>query len=279
MNGGALEIEARAQPASGSSFYAAMRILPRKRRLAMLAIYGFCRAVDDIADNAEISRPDRLRALDAWRRDIDEAYRGAPSARVASLSDSIAAFNLDQADLIAVIDGMEMDVREDIRAPNLAVLDLYCDRVASAVGRLSVRVFGLERKPGVALAHHLGRALQLTNILRDLDEDASIGRLYLPWETLAAAGIRSHLPVDALSNPNLDLACAPLAASARQHFREAEGVMATCARSTVRCPRMMAEVYESILDRLTARGWAAPRRRVHAPKHRILFAMLRHGIL
>lgn len=279
MNTAALEVQAGAQPASGSSFYAAMRILPRERRLAMLAIYGFCRAVDDIADHAQASRPDRLRALDAWRSDIDAAYRGASSLRANPLMASIREFDLQQADFVAVLDGMEMDVREDIRAPSLSTLDLYCDRVASAVGRLSVRVFGLEPQPGIALAHHLGRALQLTNILRDLDEDAGIGRLYLPWETLAGAGIRSHTPAEALSNPHLDLACAPLAASAHQHFREADAIMGACPRSAVRCPRMMAEVYEAILDRLVARGWSAPRRRVHAPKHRILFAMLRHGIL
>ena len=87
---------------------------------------------------------------------------------------------------------MEMDVAADIRAPDLATLDLYCDRVAVAVGRLSTRVFGMEEAPGGELAHHLGRALQLTNILRDLDEDAAIGRLYLPRELLVQAGIAGH---------------------------------------------------------------------------------------
>ncbi len=98
-------------------------------------------------------------------------------------------------DFQAVIDGMDMDVRSDIRAPDLATLELYCHRVASAVGRLSVKVFGMEEADGVKLAHHLGRALQLTNILRDLDEDAAIGRLYLPREGLEAAGIDDADPV------------------------------------------------------------------------------------
>ena len=102
------------------------------------------------------------------------------------------AFGLQQADFLAVIDGMDMDVEADIRAPDLATLDLYCDRVAGAVGRLSIRVFGMEEAPGAELAHQLGRALQLTNILRDLDEDAAIGRLYLPRELLAQAGIEHH---------------------------------------------------------------------------------------
>ena len=101
-----------------------------------------------------------------------------------------------------MIDGMEMDVTETIRAPDFATLDLYCDRVASAVGRLSVRVFGMEKNDGLALAHHLGRALQLTNILRDLDEDAAIGRLYLPKEALLDAGITTTDPDAGAGEPH-----------------------------------------------------------------------------
>ena len=104
-------------------------------------------------------------------------------------------FNLDSDDFRAIIDGMEMDVRKTIQAPPFLELDLYCDRVASAVGRLSTRVFGLPNEDGKALSEHLGRALQLTNILRDLDEDAAIGRLYLPREFLNEAGITSTDPV------------------------------------------------------------------------------------
>ena len=96
---------------------------------------------------------------------------------------------------------MAMDAAEDIRAPDWATLDLYCDRVASAVGRLSVRIFGLAPEPGDALAHHLGRALQLTNILRDIDEDAAAGRLYLPREALAAAGVTTDEPLEAVGRP------------------------------------------------------------------------------
>ena len=103
-------------------------------------------------------------------------------------------FGLKREDFLAIVDGMEMDVPQDIRAPDMATLDLYCDRVASAVGRLSVRVFGLPEEDGIELAHHLGRALQLTNILRDIDEDAGLGRLYLPREALLHAGITSNDP-------------------------------------------------------------------------------------
>src|SRR6185437_5257561 len=160
--------------ASGSSFYAAMRILPREQRDAMFQIYSFCRQVDDIADS-DGPRPGRLAALQQWRDDIDALYRGDPPERLRDYLASVRQFGLKREDFLAIVDGMEMDVPQDIRAPDLATLDLYCDRVASAVGRLSVRVFGLPEDDGILLAHHLGRALQLTNILRDIDEDAGIG--------------------------------------------------------------------------------------------------------
>src|SRR5208337_542770 len=115
----------------------------------------------------------------------------------------------------AIVDGMEMDVPQDIRAPDLATLDLYCDRVASAVGRLSVRVFGVPADDGILLAHHLGRALQLTNILRDIDEDAGIGRLYLPREGLQDARIAGTDPLKVAADPQLPKVCAPLVARAR----------------------------------------------------------------
>jgi phytoene synthase len=167
---------------SGSSFYAAMRIMPKAERAAMFAIYRFCRMVDDIADDGTRTRPQRAAELNGWRSDLEALYDGKPAGRAAFLAQTVHAFGLRRADFMTVIDGMDMDVAEDIRAPDAATLDLYCDRVACAVGRLSTRVFGMEERPGLELAQELGRALQLTNILRDLDEDAAIGRLYLPGD-------------------------------------------------------------------------------------------------
>ena len=148
--------------------------------------------------------------------------RARPAPRLAGLARAVREFGLRREDFHAVIDGMEMDVVADIRAPDDATLDLYCDRVASAVGRLSVRVFGMEEGDGIALAHHLGRALQLTNILRDLDEDAALGRLYLPAEALRAAGITTTDPAAVLASPALGQVCATLVERARRHFAEAD---------------------------------------------------------
>ena len=121
--------------ASGSSFYAAMRILPREQREAMFQIYSFCRQVDDIADS-DGPRPERLAALQQWRDDIDALYQDRPPARVRDYVASVRRFDLQREDFLAIVDGMEMDVPQDIRAPDLATLDLYCDRVASAVGEV-----------------------------------------------------------------------------------------------------------------------------------------------
>ena len=269
--------------AHGSTFNAAMRILPRPRREAMFEIYSFCRAVDDIADEAG-PRHARRQALAKWRRDIGTLYAGgsAPAcarARLPGLAMAIHAFGLRREDFYAVIDGMEMDVDTDISAPDLATLDLYCERVASAVGRLSARAFGMPQAEGQGLAHHLGRALQLTNILRDLDEDAALGRLYLPREDLRAAGIGEAEPREVLANPALGLACAPVIARAKDHFGEASRIMARCPRASVRAPRIMADVYRAILAGLEKRGFAAPRQKIRTPRHRVALAILRHGVL
>jgi presqualene diphosphate synthase len=267
-----------AERASGSSFYNAMRILPRAQREAMFEIYSFCRQVDDIAD-ASGPRDLRRAQLERWRADIDALFAGTTVARTQGLAVSVREFGLRREDFRAVIDGMEMDVVADIRAPTDAILDLYCDRVAGAVGRLSVRVFGMEEQDGLALAHHLGRALQLTNILRDLDEDASIGRLYLPAEALRAAGICATEPAAVLAHPKLGKACADLVERAREHFRHADAIMARNPRRTVRAPRLMAEAYLAILDRLVERGWSPPRRPVQLPRARLLWLIMRHAFI
>lgn len=263
-----------AKRASGSTFYLGMRILPRERREAMYDIYGFCRDVDDIADG-DSPRPLRREQLAAWRRDIDALYAGSPPPQLAALAAGVTRFGLRKEDFLAVIDGMEMDAVEDIRAPDLATLDLYCDRVASAVGRLSVRVFGLEESAGLNLAYHLGRALQLTNILRDIDEDAEVGRLYLPREALRLAGIRGSDPQAVIADPAIGVACDFVVERARLHFTKAAEVMAECPRRLVKAPRIMGEAYRRMLEDMVRRGWKAPRSRVHVSRpHLIKVALL-----
>lgn len=263
---------------SGSSFHLAMRILEPPRRKAMFEIYAFCRAVDDIADTEGPQEP-RRQGLQRWRDDIAELYAGRPRGRLKDLHASVQEFGMRQEDFLAVIDGMEMDVVEQIRAPAFDKLDLYCDRVASAVGRLSVRAFGLPEPKGAELAHYLGRALQMTNIMRDLDEDAAIGRLYLPAQFLQGAGITSTEPLSVVADPRLDAACAPLIAKAQEHFARSDAIMAAAPRRSVRAPRLMAAAYQPLLARMAKRGLAPPRQRLRVNKLRLLGAWLRYAAI
>lgn len=266
-----------ARQAAGSSFYAGMRVLPKLQRQAMYEIYAFCRAVDDVADEGG-TRPERLAGLARWRDAIESLYAGRTTAATAGLHEPIRRFRLARVDFLAIIDGMEMDGREDIRAPSEAQLDLYCDHVASAVGRLSVKIFGISAAVGEDLAHHLGRALQLTNILRDLDEDADMGRLYLPRELLEKAGITTTVPSLALAAPGLPQVCAAILARAREHFDAADRLMAKERRAATRAPRLMAAVYRVILDKMEQRGFAAPRTKIQFSKPKLILTALRHWL-
>ncbi|MFC3126061.1 presqualene diphosphate synthase HpnD [Pseudoroseomonas globiformis] len=272
---GRADLSAMEAQVSGSSFYAAMRLMPKRERAAMFAIYAFCRLVDDIADDGTRSRPVRAEALDRWRADLAALYAGHPAGQAGFLAGAVRDFGLLQADFMAVIDGMAMDVAADIRAPDCATLDLYCDRVASAVGRLSTRVFGMEAAPGEALAHHLGRALQLTNILRDLDEDAAIGRLYMPREALLAVGIATEEPEVAVADPRIDAVARQLATQAEAHFFAAAELLRNRPRGRLFAPRLMGAVYHALLRDMWAAGWAPPRRRVRIGKPRLLWLVAR----
>lgn len=273
----ASQIAAVKKKASGSSFYLAMRLMPKRERDAMFAIYAFCRKVDDIADDGLGTRPERHEKLEAWRYDLDALYGGQSPARVNFLAPAVAQFGLRKEDFFTILDGMDMDVTEDIVAPDLPTLDLYCERVASAVGRLSIKVFGMDEGPGFELAHHLGRALQLTNILRDIDEDADIGRLYLPREYLFAAGFKSLDPKMVVSDPRIDGVCRAVAAMAHAHYDKAAAILAKKPKGRIATPRLMGAVYGEILKATEAAGFAPPRHRVSLSRGKLLSLLLRVG--
>jgi len=274
MNPDATPAALQAQIA-GSSFYAGMRVLPKAEREAMYAIYGFCRIVDDIADDQHRPSEGRAAELDQWRHDIDALYAARDPGQAALVARAVERFHLERQDFHAVIDGMAMDVAGDIRWPDFETLDLYCDRVASAVGRLSVKIFGMRDVDGLPLAHHLGRALQFTNILRDIDEDAAIGRVYLARDHLEAAGIPLTTPDDVVSDARIDAAARPLAALAEEHFRAAEAILARRPSGHLIAPRLMAAVYAPILTRMSDQGWAPPRTRIKVNKRALILTALR----
>ncbi|AEI37298.1 MAG: presqualene diphosphate synthase HpnD [Zymomonas mobilis subsp. pomaceae] len=268
------ETRAISSGAKNSSFYIGMRVLPLLEREAMYAVYSFCRQVDDIADDLEGSAQEREHALEQWRSDIDALYNGKSCGQARFLKESVAHFHLKKEDFVAVIDGMAMDLKGPIQFPDEATLDLYCDRVASAVGRMSVRIFGMDTEIGEQLAYHLGRALQLTNILRDLDEDATINRCYLPREPLEAAGI--PLDIDkALSDPRLDSVCRALAWQAEGHYAASDHIIIGRPKGHLIAPRLMAAAYSALLRKMLAQGWKAPRKKVRHNKLALLWTLLR----
>jgi len=248
------EVAERVQKA-GTSFYWAMRLLPRAKREAMFAVYAFCRAVDDIADG-ELPPERKIAALGEWRQEIERLYEGRPEDPVArALALPVQRFGLRKQDFLAVIDGVEMDARGPIVAPPMAELELYCARVAGAVGCLSVRIFGAPQPAGDQLAAELGEAVQLTNLLRDIAEDAAVGRLYLPREFLAEAGVPANAAV-ARDHPRLAEVCRRVAERAESRFRAADKTLAGLSRRDLKPARIIRAIYHRLLDRLQERGFA-----------------------
>lgn len=264
---------------SGTSFYWGMRLLPEAKRKAMYAIYAFCREVDDVADGpAPVAA--KLEALAAWRHEMDALFAGRPSRPTTlALLDAVARFHLPVAEFHAMIDGMEMDAAGAMRAPPLQDLMRYCRCVAGAVGLLSIRVFGADGEQVRRGALALGEALQLTNILRDLSEDAARGRLYLPRELLQQHRVAHADPASALRDPAVANVCDALAVHAKAGFADAERHFRRGDRRALRPALIMMHVYRRTLDRLIARGWRRLDHPVRLARPERLWLALRYGLL
>ncbi|HHI82183.1 MAG TPA: squalene synthase HpnD, partial [Rhizobiales bacterium] len=220
---------------------------------AIFAVYAFCRAVDDIADGP-IDRQVKHKALNQWRSEIETLYGGGQPKYtiVRALRGPVSDFGLKREDFLAIIDGMQMDADGPVVAPLYAELDLYCDRVAAAVGRLCVCIFGEPGENGLRVANHLGRALQLANILRDVDEDASDGRLYLPRELLDEFGVSHDDPAHVMDQPGFARLWRRLAREAEDEFEAAKKALARCDAHKMRAAVIMLKVYETNLKRMMA---------------------------
>ena len=251
---------------SKTSFGAGMRILPTDRRQAMYAVYAFCREVDDIADEGG-EKTQKKEALEAWRREIDRVYQGRPQYPTGvALLEHIERFGLPKREFIMMIAGMEMDANGPITAPSMDGLLAYTRRVAGAVGMLSMPIFGA---PSNKIADHfalsLGDALQLTNILRDVEEDAEEGRLYLPYELLKKHGC--VIDAATISNdPGLPAVRKELAEIAASRFEETRKALKDLDWRVLRPALLMMGVYETYLARMVARGWENGQPRIKISK-------------
>ncbi len=269
---------------AGTSFDWAMRTLPKRKRAGLYAVYTFCREIDDTADGPE-PRDVKLRLLDDWRGEVKRLFASAPRRPATrALVGPVAAFGLPRAEFETLIDGMEMDARGDMMAPTSELLGLYCRRVAGAVGLLTLRIFGCTSEAAREFALALGEALQLTNILRDLGEDAALGRLYLPEDVLQAANIEARTPAGVLADPALAAACQALAARAEERFEAARAHAHKSAcldggYKRLRPAIVMMAVYRRVLARLARRGWSPPESNVRLGAAEKLWIAVRHILI
>ena len=235
---------------SASSFYYALRLLPPVRRKALYAVYAFCRAVDDAVDEAEAGAASQLVA--EWRAELERCYQGAPLHPVTvALAVSLEQFPVPKSALCAVIDGVEMDLLKS-RYATFAELELYCRRVASAVGLASIEVFGYTNPAARDYAVDVGLALQLTNILRDLSEDAERDRIYLPAEDLAAFDIPEEDLLRGVYNRRFCQLMEFECERARRYYASAETKLPAEDAASLRPAEVMRRTYSQVLDRIVA---------------------------
>lgn len=246
---------------SGSSFYYSFRLLTPERRAAINALYAFCREVDDVVD--EVSDPDVARVTLAWwRTEIGAVYAGKPQHPVAlALQSAVSRYGLKQAHLQTVIDGMQMDL-EKVRYVDFTELETYCDSVAGAVGLMSAEIFGYEEPATRNYARELGIAFQLTNIIRDVGEDARRGRIYLPQNEIARFGVAPSDVLRAKMSPGFVELMRFEVDRARGWYDEALSKLPTRDRHSQRAGLAMAAIYRTLLDEIARDGYRVLDRRI-----------------
>ncbi|MDP2788218.1 MAG: presqualene diphosphate synthase HpnD [Pseudomonadota bacterium] len=251
--------------ASGSSFYYSFRFLPPDRRRAIVAFYAFCREVDDIVDECHDTELARTK-LAWWRDEIARLYAGTPSHPVTlALVEALAPFHLSQDAFEQIIDGMEMDLDfglgQPVRYPDFKALRLYCHRVAGIVGEVAASIFGISDRTTLKYANKLGLAFQLTNIIRDVGEDARRGRIYLPADELAQFGVSASDLMQARSSDNFRSLMEFQTQRALQTYDEALALLPAADRKAQRPGLIMAAIYRTLLEEIRADGFQVLDRR------------------
>ena len=239
---------------SGSSFYYSFRLLPPPRRAAISALYAYCREVDDVVD--EVPDPGVARVkLAWWRTEVDAVFKGTPQHPVAlALAKAVERYGLAQSSLLTVIDGMQMDL-EKARYVDFAELETYCHRVAGVVGVMSAAIFGFEDASTLVYARKLGVAFQLTNIIRDVGEDARRGRIYLPQDELARFGVAPSDLLRARSSPAFVELMRFQTERARAWYDAALAALPERDRRAQRAGLAMAAIYRTLLDEIARDGY------------------------
>lgn len=244
---------------SSSNFYYAFMLLPPDRRRALYAVYAFCRFVDDIADDESIRDPTLL--LHRWREELDRVYDGAPTGAVPrALADSARRFNLPRTHFEEVIAGVEMDLSHK-RYATFEDLRLYCYRVASAVGLICIEIFGYQNPSAKTYAENLGLAFQITNILRDVREDAERGRIYIPLEDLSRFKVTEDEILRGVYSSNFVQLMDFEAKRAQEFYDLAQSALASEDRSTLLTAEAMRLIYGALLERIVKSNYRVLDRR------------------
>jgi len=253
--------------ASGSSFYYSFMFLPGDKRRAITALYAFCREVDDVVDECSDEQVART-TLNWWRSQVAEIYGGNPQHPVAqALVPVVQQFNLSREHLLEIIDGMEMDLQQ-ARYPDFKSLQLYCYRVASVVGLLAAEIFGYTDRRTQKYAHDLGIAFQLTNIIRDVGEDARRNRIYLPMDELQQFGVTAAEILNTKESENFHKLMAFQVDRAQRYYRQALEHLPEVDRKSQRTGLIMAAIYRATLEEVVASG-------CHVLKERVSLTPLR----
>ncbi len=246
---------------SGSSFYYSFRFLPPIQRQAIIALYAFCREVDDTVD--EISETDIARAkLEWWREEIQRTFKSEATHPVGkALEVALKNFDLHEEYFMEIIDGMAMDL-DQFSYPEFKQLALYCHRAASVVGLLSVEIFGYKNRKTLKYAENLGMALQLTNIIRDVREDAERGRIYLPQDELQKFNISSDDLLALKTSPELTALLEFQTQRAKEYYRIAMDNLPKEDRYSQRTGLIMSAIYEATLDEIVKDNFQVMKHRV-----------------
>jgi 15-cis-phytoene synthase len=239
--------------ASGSSFYYSFLFLPPERQRAIMALYAFCREVDDVVDETADMQIAQTK-LDWWRKETAEIHGGKPTHPVTqALAEVVKSFDLPRDKLLEIIDGMQMDLQQT-RYLDFKALELYCYRVASVVGLLAVEIFGYTDPQTLKYAHDLGIAFQLTNIIRDVGEDARRGRIYLPINELQQFNVTAKQITDATYNDNFRALMEFQIERAERYYGQALALLPAADRKSQRAGLIMAAIYRTTLDEIKADG-------------------------
>ncbi len=246
---------------SGSSFYYSFLFLPKDKRRAITALYAFCREVDDVVDECSDEQVAHT-TLNWWRAQVAQVYDGKPQHPVCqALVPIVKQFDLSQEHLLEIIDGMEMDLHQP-RYADFKSLQLYCYRVASVVGLLAAGIFGYTDRKTLKYAHDLGIAFQLTNIIRDVGEDARRNRIYLPMDELQQFGVTAAEILNSKETENFRKLMAFQVERAQRYYKQALDQLPAADRKAQRTSLIMAVIYQATLNEVVASGCHVLKERV-----------------